>query len=268
MTGGWFAMSRATFEHPIFKGRADRVGVWAWIIASAAWKETRQNVNGKEVIVARGQLSTSYRLISDATGVSIKAVRSLLDRLSTGNAVGIDTGTGRLLITLRNYDEYQAAGEGGGKAGAREGHTKEQGNKGTREQCSDPNGSGDFAEEPTLDLNLPPDPPPEPVDAVKTAIWARGVPFLVEKKVDEKKARQMIGKWLSKHGSQKLFDALVDASKAQTGDPIPYITATLEGTGRTPRERAGERQKAVRIAEENADVARQIERARQRGHIG
>ena len=126
---GWFAMNRAMFEHPLFAGNPERVAAWAWMIAMAAWKDTRQDAGGKVVIVKRGQLLTSYRQMSKSTGVSIKTLRTLIDRLQHGNAVGIETGTGRLLITIRNYEKYQAPDGDGGTARAQQGHTKR-----TREQ--------------------------------------------------------------------------------------------------------------------------------------
>lgn len=144
---GWFAMNRAMFSHPIFEGNPDRVAAWAWMIATAAWKDVKQNANGKTVTVKRGQLLTSYRQMSKATGVSIKSLRNLILRLKGENAVVIDTGTGRLLITIRNYDKYQSkhadGGTGEGTARAQQGHTKEQGNKGTTVEANASLSSGD-----------------------------------------------------------------------------------------------------------------------------
>ncbi|MBK9073301.1 MAG: hypothetical protein IPL79_20215, partial [Myxococcales bacterium] len=66
------------------------------------------------------------------------------------------------------------------------------------------------------------------VDATKQAIWKRGVPFLCERGVDEKSARSVIGKWLRDHGATALFDALSEARKSATGDPVPFITQILK----------------------------------------
>lgn len=142
---GWFAMNRAMFDHPIFAGKPERVAAWAWIIAKAAWKDTRQDANGKIVTVQRGQLLTSYRQMSKATGVSVKALRILIERLQDGNAVGIETGTGRLMITIRNYEKYQSADTPKGTGRAQEGHSegtqKKQDNKITTKEEEEPKGS-------------------------------------------------------------------------------------------------------------------------------
>lgn len=129
ITHGWFAVKRGITSHPIFHKRPDRAFVWLWMLETAAYKDTRQDANGKPVEVKRGQLLTSYRQIEAATGVSVKTVRGLIDLLKAERAIGIDLGTGRMLITICNYDKYQSPkGEEGtdrGTARAQQGHTKE-----------------------------------------------------------------------------------------------------------------------------------------------
>ena len=107
---GWFAMNRAMFEHPIFCGKPERIAVWAWIISTAAWKDTRQDADGKTVMIKRGQVLTSYRQISSATGVGVQVIRTLIERLQSESAINTDTNNGRILITLCNYEKYQSVG--------------------------------------------------------------------------------------------------------------------------------------------------------------
>ena len=212
---GWFAMNRAMFDHPIFARKPDRIAAWAWMLATAAWKDTRQNAGGKVVIVKRGQLLTSFRQMSDATGVSIKALRTLLDRLTDGNAVVIDKGTGRMLITICNYDKYQASEpEGGtakGTARARQGHTKEQENNKTNLPTEDATASS-------------------LVPSLTTTMWQVGKAYLSQHDVNN--PGSVIGKWLkASNGSvTKVLTAIEAAQKAETHDPVPYITAQLGAT--------------------------------------
>lgn len=218
---GWIALYRATFDHPIFRGHPERVGVWAWILATAAWKDTKQDANGKTVVVKRGQLLTSYRRMSDATGASLKTCRNLISRLSDGHggghAIDTDTGTGQLLITIRNYDKYQTPKtEGGtpsGTGGAHEGHTKEQGNK---DITLEPSGSKG-ADAPTT----------HEVSVASSAVWNAGKPFLTSRGISNPGA--MIGRWLKTHSAIEVLSAIDAAQKADTQDPIPYITQTLNG---------------------------------------
>ena len=142
---GWFAMNRAMFEHPIFAGKPERVAAWAWIIAKAAWKDTKQDANGRTVTVKRGQLLTSFRQMSKATGVSVQSLRTLIDRLSSEHAITTDTNTGRLLITVRNYDKYQSSEPDTNTAPTHDQHSsntqKKQDNKITTKEEEEPKGS-------------------------------------------------------------------------------------------------------------------------------
>lgn len=146
-------MSRAMFDHPLFEGRADRVGVWAWILATAAWKDTRQDVSGKTVEVKRGQLLASYRQISKATGMPLQQLRTFLGRLQTEHAINTDTSAGRLLITVCNYEKYQAKGSdpktGDNTPATQDQHSSNtQKNKVTREQGLEPVGSSSSGDDP------------------------------------------------------------------------------------------------------------------------
>lgn len=211
---GWFAMNRAMFTHPIFEGKPERVAAWAWILASTAWKDTRQDAGGKNVVVKRGQLLTSYRQMSKATGVSIKVLRTLVERLQAEDAVGIDKGTGRLLITIRNYDKYQSPGQdegtGKGTARAQQGHTKEQGNKGT----IPPSEEADASQ-------------PVSVSVVTTALWSAGKQYLSAHGV--KNPGGLIGRWLKSSNAVEILNAIEAAQQAGTQDPVPYITQILTG---------------------------------------
>jgi hypothetical protein len=149
MKSGWFAVKRGMLDHPIFHKRHDRVYVWMWMLEKAAYQATRQDAGGRPVTVQRGQLLTSFRQIEAATGVSIKVIRGLIEGLKSERAIDTDTGTGRMLVTICNYDKYQAAGESKGTAKgtqrAQQGHTKE-----TREQINNtpiaPKGADEFQE--------------------------------------------------------------------------------------------------------------------------
>lgn len=217
MNGGWFAMSRAMFEHPIFKGRADRVGVWAWMVGSAAWKDTRQDANGKTVTVKRGQLLTSYRQMSRATGVPIQPLRTLISCLKEEHAITTDTNTGRLLVTICNYEKYQAQQQASNTRPTHDQHTKEQGNNITR--YSVPNGT---------DADASPEPVSEPVNVsvLTTAMWNAGKQYLSSQGV--KNPGSVIGKWAKTSKPVAILSAIEAAQKAGTQDPIPYITEVLK----------------------------------------
>lgn len=216
---GWFAMSRSMFDHPIFEGHAERVGVWAWMLSKAAWKDTRQDANGKTVTVNRGQLLTSYRQMSKATGVPIQPLRTLIGRLQDEHAINTDTNTGRLRITICNYEKYQDAGKasntGDNTRPTRDQHTtntqKEQVNK----YNNIPVGEADASE-------------PAQISIMSSVVWDAVPRFLRMHGIDVKQARSMTGKWLKDTTPAELLAAVDAAQRAATQDPIPYITETLK----------------------------------------
>jgi hypothetical protein len=211
-------MNRAMFDHPIFAANPDRVAAWAWMIAKAAWKDTKQDAGGKVVTVKRGQLLTSYRQMSKSTGVSIKALRTLIERLQGEAAIGTETGTGRLLITIRNYDKYQASGEGGGTGGAQQGHTEGTQKKQVNKITTSPIGENALSapELQTVEVSVS-----------SSAVWNAGKPFLASRGVAN--PGSMIGRWLKSHQPLALLSAIEAAQKSGTQDPVPYITQILNG---------------------------------------
>lgn len=144
---GFVAAYRDSLDHPLFKGSADKLGAWMWLLMSAAWKQTKFDVNGKVITVERGQLSVSIRHLAEAWGWSKSTTERFLTRLKTETMIETEAGTGRLLITICNYDKYQNISEKSGTvvgtrvgtAAGQQRDIKEQGNKETRD--IEPNGS-------------------------------------------------------------------------------------------------------------------------------
>lgn len=58
-------------------------------------------------LVRRGCVITSYRKISMATGVSVRSVRTALNRLQSTQELTAKTTNKFTLISIRNYDRYQ-----------------------------------------------------------------------------------------------------------------------------------------------------------------
>ncbi len=209
MIGGWIAVRRNIHEHPIFAGQPERLYVWLWMLSTAAWKDTRMDANGRTITVRRGQLLTSYRQMSKATGVSVKAIRTLIDKLKDENAIGTDTSTGRMLISICNYEKYQTppdvAGTAKGTARAQQGHTKEQDNH------------SDYVGQPKSAA----------FDPAKIAFDA-GVSVLADAGIPSGKARSIVGGWRKHHPDEAIIAAIGAAKREGAVDPVAYITASLQ----------------------------------------
>lgn len=130
---GWLAMKRGITSHPLFKGRHDRLAIWVWLLDNAAWKDTRQDVNGRTVPVPRGSVLTSERRIASELGIGYQVVRTFLDRLATERMIKAEANAGRTLISLCNWSKYQVP-QASSNAPGNAGLTQHQRTKGTREQ--------------------------------------------------------------------------------------------------------------------------------------
>ena len=72
----------------------------------------------------RGQFITSLGHLSRETGLSVKQVRTALKHLKETNEVASRSTSKFTVITVNNYDKYQAVDTVEGKQGANEGQTE------------------------------------------------------------------------------------------------------------------------------------------------
>ena len=63
-------------------------------------------------------------------------------------------------------------------------------------------------------------------------LWDRGVAFLERNGTPNRQAKAMIGKWRKFYQDTDIFDAFAACSKQGVVDPIPWITARLNGKGK------------------------------------
>lgn len=122
MMSGWIKLHRSLSDHHLFRKKPERLAIWVHLLLSCAWRDTLHDVNGTSITVERGQYSTSYRRLADNVGVTEKVVRNALKRFRAEGMVELETGTGRLLITICNYDKYQDISSVKGTEGAHRRH--------------------------------------------------------------------------------------------------------------------------------------------------
>lgn len=109
---GWIAISRDLFAHEFFaREPMSEREAWVWMIAKAAWKETRHRIGGGVVDVPRGAFFCTLRELQHAWGWgSDKRVRTFLKRLENERMIDASTDTGKTQISICNYEQYQEAG--------------------------------------------------------------------------------------------------------------------------------------------------------------
>lgn len=211
---GWICSYRAIWEHPIFKGDAERVGVWDWMLKTAAWKDTRFKVGGKIITLKRGQLCVSQRQVCDETGMTHRRLRTFLDELTTERAITQDTTHGRTVITICKYDNYQSreapADTGSDTAATQQRHTKEQGN------------NSDYV---GREKSAPED--------IRKILFDRGISLLTAAGDSDRAARSFLGSLRQSYRDADIIDAIGKAERTSAVEPKGFIRGCLRGAGKS-----------------------------------
>lgn len=144
---GYVRVHRSLIGHPAFRNDAEALA-FAWMVIKASWKPTRVRYKERLITLQRGQLSASVRDIASALDRDKAWVERLLKRLKSETMVTVSCETGVSVVTICNYDEYQANSDTGetpretlGETGARQGQDTEQ----RREEVKEEKNKGSYA---------------------------------------------------------------------------------------------------------------------------
>lgn len=103
-----YVMHRGWQDHPLFDGdEFSRRDAWEWLIAEAAWKETRKRVAGKMIVLKRGQLSHSIRFMAEKWRWSKSRVERFLVQLKNETMIETVGGTAQIIVSICKYEHYQ-----------------------------------------------------------------------------------------------------------------------------------------------------------------
>ena len=105
----WVRVQVSVFDHGLFAASPfSEREAWLWLIAKAAWKETRHRVGSTMVSVPSGSLFVTLRELQDAWGWgSDYRVRTFLKLLKSEEMVTLNANAGKTQITICNYSRYQ-----------------------------------------------------------------------------------------------------------------------------------------------------------------
>lgn len=206
MRDGWFAVRRGITQHPLFKGKPQRLVIWLWLVDNACFKDTQHDINGKTVTVKRGQVCASQKRISEECCVDRQVVRTFLKRLSVEGMINPDLTNGRTIITVCNYDTYQ--------------HSEKTPNPTPNQRLtSDKPTKGNVDTSVSKDTGEKPSPSADP----KKIVFDAGVELLTASGKSGSAARGIIGKWVKAHGVGSVIDALSAAKSQGVIEPIAWI---------------------------------------------
>lgn len=103
MHRGWMENSVIAGSEPFSKREA-----WCWLIETARFADGEEWINGGTVTVLRGQLCKAYRYLAKAWKWDESRVRRFCRTLEKANMIQCGTAAGQALVTICNYDIYQA----------------------------------------------------------------------------------------------------------------------------------------------------------------
>lgn len=103
MHRGWMDNAVLADNEPFSRREA-----WCWLIESARYDDGEEWINGGNVTVRRGQLCKAYRYIAKAWKWDESKVRRFCRMLEKAMMIRCGTAAGQALVTICNYDIYQA----------------------------------------------------------------------------------------------------------------------------------------------------------------
>lgn len=106
---GFYLMRRGWQDHPVFGNEPySKRDAFEWLIANASFQERTAGVLGKVIPLKRGQLCHSVRFLGKAWRWDEAKVRRFISRLQDSQMVEVQTDAGQMVITICNYETYQA----------------------------------------------------------------------------------------------------------------------------------------------------------------
>jgi len=115
MTAGTFNVARAIWDHPVFAPSPfSEREAFLWLVSEASWKPRTVRAGKVIVDLERGQLCASLRFMAEAWGWSKSRVERYLKRLENHAMICAKSGTGQMVLTIQNYNEYQHPWDSGG----------------------------------------------------------------------------------------------------------------------------------------------------------
>ena len=102
---GWIALHRQFTQWEWFD-KPEMVQLFIYLLISA----THEDTQWRGITIKRGQIVTSLEKIAFATSLSVRTIRTCLNRLKTTNEITVVATNKQTLITICNYDKYQGVG--------------------------------------------------------------------------------------------------------------------------------------------------------------
>jgi molybdopterin-biosynthesis enzyme MoeA-like protein len=105
---GYIKLYRQTLDNPVVCKDADYFAVWCYLLLSATHSEMEVMFNGKKITLKKGQLITGRKSIVKVFNLSESKVQRILKSFEIEQQIEQQTTPNGRLITVLNWDMYQA----------------------------------------------------------------------------------------------------------------------------------------------------------------
>lgn len=135
MSRGFIKLHRGWHDSPDFRNEpyCERAA-WCWLLSNVAWKDTHRRTAAGITPIKRGQMHVSLRSLASVWGWSKGRVERFMDVLETGQSIAQQTGHGGRIITICNFDKYQARESGSGTPNGTRNETRAGHERDTQEE--------------------------------------------------------------------------------------------------------------------------------------
>ena len=134
---GFVYAYRGAWTHPAFNNLRE-AAIWNFLYQNAFWQDGDRNFNDHTFHLKRGQIVVSVSFLAKGFGMTDKGVRVVIQKLEKLGMVGIQGANKGTIITICNYEKYQAnqktEGEQEGKQRANRGQTEGDNKKELRKE--------------------------------------------------------------------------------------------------------------------------------------
>ena len=120
---GWIKLHRKILDWEWYQNANTRL-LFLHLLLAANWEDTRQ----KGVLVKRGEVLTTVKELSTINQQSIQQTRSALEHLKSTNEITIKSTSKFSIITIVNYNLYQANNKPNNKQTERQPNANQQTN--------------------------------------------------------------------------------------------------------------------------------------------
>lgn len=122
---GWIKIHRSILDNAVAKRDLFTLGVFVRILCMANWKESQTVVSRQKVVLKPGQIATGLRELSPDRDEDpyLHRVRNALAYLEICETIEQATSNHGRIITIRNWEKYQATDDEASKQGVSEAQT-------------------------------------------------------------------------------------------------------------------------------------------------